>query len=115
MGRKTIALLCAAAVSLAVALPLAYAGNRTHAAAGAGGCTVSGNTVEGWGLPTDAVVNFIVTDAGGKHGWPLGITWDGTWTVTVPDRTGATKYEFASTTFGKNGSKYWVYASCSAS
>ena len=114
MGRTTNALLCAAAVSLVVALPLAYAGNRTHAAAGAGGCTVSGNTVEGWGLPTDAVVNFFFTDADGKYSWALGYT-ESSFSVTVPDRDGPTTYEFASTTFGKNGSKYWVYASCSAS
>jgi hypothetical protein len=115
MGRKTIALLCAAAVCLAVALPLAYAGSRTRTAAGTASCTVSGNAVEATGLPTDAVVNFMLTDADGKDGWGLGYTWDGTWSVRVPDRTSPTRYEFASTTFGKNGSKYWVYASCSAS
>jgi hypothetical protein len=115
MGRKTIALLCAAAVCLAVALPLAYAGTRTRSAAGTGSCTVSGNVVEATNLPTDAVVNFMLTNADGKYGWGLGYTWDGTWSVTVPNRTGPTTYEFASTTFGKNGNKYWVYASCSAS
>jgi hypothetical protein len=114
MRRKVIALLCAAVVCLAVALPLAFAGSRSHAAAGSGDCTVSGNTVEAWGLPTDAVVNFFVTDGNGKDGWVLGFT-GGTWSLSVPDRTGPTTYEFASSTFGKNGSKYWVYASCSAS
>jgi hypothetical protein len=115
MGRKTIALLCAAAVCLAVALPVAYAGSRSRTAAGTGGCTVSGDTVYGSGLPTDAVLNFFLTDADGKKGWALGYSEDGTWSVTVPDRTSATTYEFASTTFGKNGNKYWVYGGCSAS
>jgi hypothetical protein len=114
MGRKTIALLCAAAVCLAVVLPLATAGTRSRTAAGAGSCTVTGNVVEASGLPADTVVNFFVTDAGGKDGRVLGITWSGTWSVTVPDRTSPTTYEFASTTFGKNGNKYWVYASCTA-
>jgi hypothetical protein len=112
---KTIALLCAVGVSLAVALPFATAGTRTQSLAGAGRCTVDGNQVSAAGLPTNAVVNFFVTDADGKKGWVLGITWEGTWSLTVPDRTGPTKYEFASTTYGKNGSKYLVYASCSAS
>ncbi len=115
MGRKTIALLCAVGAGLAVALPFATAGTRTQSAAGAGKCTVDGNNVRATGLPTDVVVNFFYTDADGKHGWALGMTWEGTWSLTVPNRTGPTTYEFASTTFGKNGSKYWVYASCSAS
>jgi len=37
-----------------------------------------------------------------------------TWSISIPDRTNRTTYEFASTTFGKNGSKYWMYASCVA-
>jgi hypothetical protein len=115
MGRKTIALLCAAAICLAVVLPLASAGTRSRTAAGTASCTVSGNVVEATGLPTDAVVNFMLSDADGKDDWGLGYTWDGTWSVAVPDRTSQTTYEFASATFGKNGSKYWVYASCSAS
>ena len=115
MGRKTIALLCAAGACLAVALPLATAGTRAQSAVGAGRCTVDGNVVSATGLPTDVVVNFFVTDAGGKKGWALGITWEGSWSLSVPDRSGPTTYEFASTTWGKNGSKYLVYASCSAS
>jgi hypothetical protein len=114
MGRKTITLLCAAAVCLAVALPLAYAGTRDRQAAGAGRCTVSGNDLKATGLPTNTVLNFFVTDADGKDGRVLGLTWDGTWSLNVPDRTSPTTYEFASTTFGKHGSKYWVYASCTA-
>ncbi len=68
MGRKTIALLCAAAVCLAVALPLASGGTRTRQAAGAGSCTVSGNVVSATALPTNTVLNFFVTDADGKDG-----------------------------------------------
>lgn len=78
-----------------------------------GSCTVSGNVVTGTGLPTDQVVNFMVTDNGGNWGWVLGYTPDGTWAVTVPAQNGATTYEFASRTFGPDGSKYSVFASCS--
>ncbi len=115
MGRKTIALLCAVGVCLAVALPLATAGGRVKQAAGTAGCTVAGNQVKAVGLPTDVGLNFFIHDASGWDGWPLGSSADGVWSVNVPDRTGPTTYEFASTTFGKDGSKYWVYASCSAS
>jgi hypothetical protein len=101
-------------VSLAVA-SAAFAGSRSRTAVGTASCTVSGNVVEATGLPTDAVLNFMVSDAGGTYGWGLGYSLDGTWSVTVPNRTGPTTYEFASTTFGKDGSKYWVYARCSAS
>lgn len=115
MGRKTFTLLCAAAVALAFSLPLAFAGSRAQAAAGAGSCTVTGNTVEATGLPTDALINFMVSNANGTYGWALGFTWEGTWSLSVPNRTSETTYTFASTTWGKNGSKYLAYASCSAS
>ena len=78
-----------------------------------GSCTVSGNVVTGTGLPTEQVVNFMVSDNGGTWGWVLGYTLDGTWVVTVPAQNGATTYEFASRTFGPSGSKYSVFASCS--
>jgi hypothetical protein len=109
-----LAAVVAVLVSLSVA-SVASAGTRSRTAVGTASCTVSGNVVEATGLPTDAVLNFMVSDADGTYGWGLGYTWDGTWSVTVPDRTGPTTYQFASTTFGKNGSKYWVYTSCSAS
>jgi len=112
----------AAVVALLVSVSLASvasAGTRkgsTLNAAGSG-CTVSGNVLEATGLPNDVVVNLFMTDGSGTYGWALGLTSDGTgtWTTYVPDRTGPTTYEFASTTFGKEGSKYYVYASCSAS
>ena len=111
--------LSAAVVALLVSLSLASvtsAGPRIRSAEVAAGCTVSGDVVQATGLPLDVVINFMVSDAGGTDGWALGLMSDGTgtWSVKVPDRTGPTTYEFASTTFGKSGSKYYVYASCSA-
>ena len=84
---------------------VASAGTWARTEAGAAHCTVSGNVVEATGLPSDVVLNFMMSDADGWYGWGLGYTWDGTgaWSVTVPDRTGPTTYEFASTTFGKAG------------
>jgi hypothetical protein len=76
-------------------------------------CSVSGNVVSATGLPTGEVINFMVTDASGTRGWVLGFTDDGTWNVYVPAPDGATTYEFASRTWGPNGSKYDVFASCS--
>jgi hypothetical protein len=81
--------------------------NRTAAS-----CTVDGSVVSAVGLPSDQVINFMVTDGSGTSGWVLGTTWEGTWVVTVPARDGWTKYEFASKTWGKNGSKYNAFASC---
>jgi hypothetical protein len=114
MGRKTIALLSAAALCLAVVLPLASAGTRRpQAAASTGACLVDGNVVRATGLPVDVLLNFIVSDANGGWGQALGFS-DGTWSVTVPDRSGPTTYQFTSVTWGKDGSKYYVYAQCSA-
>ncbi len=79
---------------------------------GEAACTVDGATVRAVGLPDDQVINFMLTDASGTTGWVLGTSsW---WNVPVPDRTGPTTYEFVSRTWGKNGSKYTVFASCSA-
>lgn len=77
-------------------------------------CSVASGTVTATGLPTDQVVNFFVTDSSGTTGWVLGFTADGTWTVSVPPVNGATTYQFTSRTFGANGSKYTVFASCQA-
>jgi hypothetical protein len=79
-----------------------------------GSCTVEGNVVTGTGLPNWELMNFMVTDSSGTWGWVLGQTDNGAWSVTVPARSGATTYEFASRTWGPSGSKYEVYASCSA-
>jgi len=80
-----------------------------------GSCSVDGTVVTATGLPTDQVVNFMVTDGSGTSGWVLGTTWEGTWAVSVPARDGWTRYDFASKTWGKNGAKYKVFASCAAS
>ncbi len=109
--------------TLAVAAALVFA--VTPAIAGKGGngngnrestgsCTVEGNVVTGTGLPMWELINFMVTDASGTSGWVLGQTDTGTWPVSVPDRSGSTTYEFASRTWGPNGSKYDVFASCTA-
>jgi len=75
-------------------------------------CTVSADIVSAVGLPTDEVINFLITDDAGTRGWVLGMS-DGTWTVPVPAATGPTTYRFVSRTWGPNGSKYDVFASCS--
>jgi hypothetical protein len=113
MGRKTIALLFAVALSLAVALPLASARPRPHGTASTAGCSVDGNIVTAAGLPVDVLLNLVVDDANGGWTQALGFS-DGTWSVNVPDRSGPTTYKFTSVTWGKNGSKYYVYAQCSA-
>jgi hypothetical protein len=77
-------------------------------------CRVEGNMVISESLPVDALLNFMVTDADGKTGWVLGRTSSGYWAVGVPDRTSHTTYEFVGRTYGKNGAKYRVYASCDA-
>jgi hypothetical protein len=114
MGRKTMALLFAVALSLTVVLPLASARPRPHGTAStAASCSVDGNVVTATGLPVDVLLNFIVSDANGGWGRVLGFS-DGTWSVSVPDRTGPTTYKFTSVTWGNNGSKFDVYAQCSA-
>ena len=88
-------------------------GANNQAAANAG-CSVDGTTVTATGLPTDQVLNFMVTDASGTTGWVLGWTDTGSWSEPVDARSGSTTYEFTSKTWGPNGSKYTVFASCSA-
>lgn len=82
--------------------------NRTATA-----CDVDGNVVSTTGLPTYEVINFMVTDSSGTRGWVLGITWEGWWTLTVPERSGPTTYEFVSRTYGPSGTKYDVFSTCS--
>jgi len=114
MGRKTFALLFAVALGLAVVLPLASAGTRPHGtgAASTAGCTVDGNVVRATGLPVNVLLNLVVDDANGGWSRALGFS-DGTWSVSVPDRSGPTTYKFTSVTWGKDGSKFDVYAQCS--
>jgi hypothetical protein len=104
--------LAATVVVLAAGSALAARGG--HQSTAAGSCFMSGNVVYGSGLPTGEVINFMLTDSSGTTGWVLGYTPDGTWSVNVPAPNGSTTYEFASRTFGPSGSKYKVFASCSA-
>ena len=79
-----------------------------------GSCSVSDSVVTATGLPTNEVINFLVSDATGTGGWVLGFTGDGTWSEAVAPPNGATVYSFVSRTWGPDGSKYTVYASCSS-
>lgn len=78
-------------------------------------CVVDGNVVRSTSLPTDEIVNFLVTDESGTSGWVLGFTLEGWWNVNVPDRNGPTTYQFVSRTWGNGGSRYQVFDSCTAS
>lgn len=79
-----------------------------------GSCTFDGGVVTGTGLPTWTLLNFMITDGSGTTGWVLGQSDSGTWSVAVPDGNGPATYEFASRTWGADGSKYDVFASCSS-
>lgn len=85
-------------------------GNLNAAAA----CTASRAVVEATGLPTGEVINFMFSDSSGTWGWVLGVTYDGTASASVPTANGPTTYEFVSRTRGSDGSRYTVFASCSA-
>jgi hypothetical protein len=114
-----------AVLALAIAAPaIAGKGGNGNGGNGGGGggndvtasgsCSVNGNVVDGTNLPNWTLMNFMVTDSSGTTGWVVGYTDDGTRSINVPDRTGATTYEFAGVTYGKDGAKYDVFASCSA-
>lgn len=116
--RSTVVRLVVAAAVLVLAVPaFAQKGGNGNGPSSQSvrPCLVAGNEVTGTGLPTGEVINFMVTDAYGTRGWVLGFTSSGTWTVTVPDRYGPTTYEFVSKTWGPSGSKYTVFAACTAS
>jgi hypothetical protein len=113
---KKIALIVLSIGVLVFAAPSALAdkgGGKGNVQASSS-CSAAGGTVQATGLPTDQVINFMITDSRGTTGWVLGYTWDGTFTVSVPAANGPTTYEFASRTWGSNGSKYATFASCSA-
>jgi hypothetical protein len=109
----------AAALVVALALPLTalaagkHGGNTSPAAGCSVSTTTAGTVVHATGLPTDQVLNFMVTDGSGTTGWVLGYTPDGSWNVEVGATTPGTTYQFAGRTYGANG-KYAVFASCSA-
>jgi hypothetical protein len=88
-------------------------GGGGNVTAPSGSCTVNGDLVNATGLPTGEVINFMITDANGSWGWVLGYTDTGAWSVSVPAAAGTTTYEFASRTWGPDGAKYSVFASCS--
>jgi hypothetical protein len=77
-------------------------------------CSYSNGYVHGSGLPTDQVVNFTKSDASGSSAWAVGYTSDGTADVYVGTPNGAATYQYISKTWGANGSKYTVFASCTA-
>ena len=112
--------LIATIAALALAATPAFAGkggNGTGNGPGSrelGSCSVDGNVVTGTGLPDWELMNFMVTNSSGTNVWVIGYTDDGTRAIDVPDRTGSTTYQFAGVTHGKDGSKYDVFASCSA-
>lgn len=112
--RLTHILVASALVAASASPALADRGGRPHGAASASAsCTVSGGVVSAVGLPIQEVVNFLISDDSGTSGWVLGITDDGTWNVAVPSSSGSATYRFVSRTWGPDGSKYEVYASCS--
>ncbi|MDH3307745.1 MAG: hypothetical protein OEO77_09545 [Acidimicrobiia bacterium] len=95
----------------------ASAGNRGKGhgaiAATTARCWVEGSVVHVVDLPSDELINFMVTDASGTNGWVLGTSsW---WNVDVPEREGPTTYAFVSRTWGKDGSKYKTFTACSSS
>ena len=100
--------------SLTPAAPAFAAKGGGKPASATAGCTVSGGVVTAAGLPAGQLINFMISDGSGTSGWVLGYTPDGSWSVDVPAHSGATTYRFVSTTWGPNGSKYDVFASCSA-
>ena len=114
------ALLSLLVVALVASTALAGKGNGRGGGSAGGttattaGCTVDGQVVTGTALPTDQVLNFFVTDSTGSKGWVLGWTDSGSWSEPVPARSGTTTYEFASKTWGPGGTKYTVFASCTA-
>ena len=117
MSRRTAFYLAISACFLVISVPALAAkggnGGGKSTPQPLASCSVDGDVVTGTGLPTNQVLNFMVTSAAETTGWVLGFSDTGTWPVTVPDPTGSTTYEFASKTWGPNGTKYDVFASCS--
>lgn len=114
-SRKIIYALVAVCLALAASAQALAGRGGTHGnKAAPASCAASGSIVEANGLPTDEVIDFMLTDSRGTSGWVLGFTSSGTWSVKVPEASGPTTYEFVSRTSGPNGSKYTVFATCSA-
>jgi hypothetical protein len=114
---KRAALIMLTVAALVFAVPSALAGKggtKGNNDAASASCSASGTLVHASGLPTDQVINFMLTDSSGTTGWVLGYTWDGTFNTTVPAANGPTTYQFVSRTWGNDGSHYTIFASCSA-
>jgi len=109
--KRFVAVLAVPVIMLVASSP-AFA-RRPGGSSTGGSCVVSNGTVNATGLPTGEVINFLVTDSSGTSGWVLGYTDDGAWSVSVAPANGPTTYQFVSKTWGPNGSKYTVFASCS--
>lgn len=115
--KKRIALILVSLAVIVFLVPTAFAGRgggRGNNPAAGASCSASGTLVQATGLPTDQVINFMLSDSTGTSGWVLGYTWDGTFSVNVPAASGTTSYAFVSRTWGNDGSKYSTFASCSA-
>ena len=93
---------------------LAAKGGGKNNVVASGSCTATGGVAVASGLPTNEVINFLVTDSTGTSGWVLGFTPDGTWSVNLPTASGPTTYQFVSRLSGADGSRYTVFAGCSA-
>ena len=110
--------LVAAIAALAFAVPFASAGRGNGNGHGdqdrdPASCSVADGVVSVAGLPTGEVINFMIEDSSGSTGWVLGFTDDGMDRL----RAGARRcYDLrvVSRTWGPDGSKYDVFASCSA-
>jgi hypothetical protein len=109
--RRHLLVIIVASAVLGISIPVAEA--RPRATPSPASCTVSGSVVDASGLPTDQVINFLVTDNAGTWGWVLGFTTDGAWSVSVPGQNGPTTYQLVSRTRGPNGTHYTVFAACS--
>jgi len=115
MPRRTMLFVPFLGLTLAVApAGLAAKGGGKDPVATAPACTAAGTVVQASGLPTDQVINFLVTDSTGTTGWVLGLTPDGTWSVNVKAPAGPTTYQFVSRLSGPDGRRYTVFAGCSA-
>lgn len=100
-------------IATAAAAPKENRGNGNRGADPVGTCVVDGTMVYATGLPTNELLNFWITEVDGStHGWVLGQTYVGSWSVEVPERDALTKYEFISKQWGKDGKRYDVYAAC---
>lgn len=113
--RLTVISLALACLAVAATPALAAKGGKVKTTQTVGSCsTATPGLVVPEGLPTGEVINFLIHDATGTTGWVLGFSDDGNWTVSVPPANGPTTYEFVSRIQDKAGTRYTVFASCTA-